>query len=291
MQWQPRFPFVANIVPPPLPAGHGIVEKPFSPFGVLAGIPFTWFALAAPLAFRRVADPAERRRLGWLLAAAAILFALPALVTLLFFGTCSRYEVEFLPALVLLAAVGVLALESAPWPRPGRRVAFRAAWIAALAYSIGFNLCASLERYTLEHIYAGSALSDLGRLPEAIAEFRAALGVQPHSADAQLDLGVALARAGRLPEAAAEFAAALRDNPRRAELHDDLGSALAQLGRMPEAVAEYRQALRLQPDSANAHYNLALVLLQEGQRDEAQAEYQRAIRLNPALAPGGSGKQ
>ncbi len=281
MRWQPRFPFVGNITPPPLPAGHGIVEKPFSPFGVLAGIPLAGFALAAPLALRRAAEPAERRRLGGWLAAAAVLFAVPAAVACLFFGTCSRYEVEFLPALVLLAVIGVLALESAPG-RCHRLI--RGAWIAALAFSVAFNLCASLERYRLEHVYAGSALADLGRFPEAITQFGAALRLQPRDPDARVDLGVALARSGRLPEAAAEFTAAIAADPRRADAHDNLGTALAQLGRTDEAIAQYRAALRLRPDSANAHYNLAVALAQAGRRAEAMAEYQQAVRLNPGLA-------
>jgi len=285
MRWQPRFPFLANIVPPPLPPGHGIVEKPFSPFGILVDIPFTWFALAAPLAFRRTSGAPSRPRLACLLAAAAVLFAGPALVACLFFGTCSRYETEFLPALILLAVVGVFALESGPAASSGRSRALRTAWIAALACSIAFNLCASLERYVLEHVYAGSTYADLGRLPEAMAEFRSALRVQPDNPDARLDLGVALARSGRLEAATAEFQAALRADPGRADAHADLAGALGQMGRTDGAIAEYREALRLRPGSAPTHYNLALALDRAGRRDEAIAEYREALRLEPGLAP------
>lgn len=285
MRWQPHFPFLKNIVPPPLPPGHGIVEKPFSPFGVLAGIPFTWFALAAPFAWRRGASEAGRRGLGGFLAAPAVLFAVPALVTCLFFGTCSRYEVEFLPALVLLAAVGVLALEDPALPGPFPRWAVRAGWVGALVFSVAFNLCAGCERYLLEHVYAGSAYSDLGRFPEAIGQFQAALRVQPDNADAHLDLGVALARSGRLPEATGEFLLALRADPGRADAHADLAAAFGQAGRTGEAIAEYRESLRLRPGSAATHYHLATALARAGRRDEAMAEYREALRLDPGLAP------
>jgi hypothetical protein len=285
MRWQPRFPFLANIVPPPLPPGHGIVEKPFSPFGILPSLPLAWFALAAPLALRRVADRAARRRLGCWLAAVGILFVVPAAVTCLFFGTCSRYEVEFLPALILLGVVGILALESAPGRPPRWRRAVRGAWVIALVLSVAFSLGASLERFRLEQVYAGSTYSDLGRLPEAIARFHAALRLQPQDPDARIDLGVALAKSGRLPEAATEFTAAVQADPRRADAHDNLGTALAQLGRGEEAMAQYRAALRLQPNSASAHFNFAVVLAKAGRNAEALAEYQQAVRLNPRLAP------
>ena len=285
MRWQPHFPFLKNIVPPPLPSGHGIVEQPFAPFGVLADIPFAWFALAAPLALRTAADAGERRRLSGFLSAAAVLFAGPALVTCLFFGTCSRYEVEFLPPLVLLAAAGVLALESLPSLPPAWRRAIRAAWLAALAWSVAFNLCASLERYVLEHVYAGSAYSNLGRQPEAIALLDDALRLQPADAAARLDRGVALARSGRLPEATEDFQAALRADPGRADAHADLAAALGQAGQTDEAIAQYRESLRLRPESASTHYNLAAFLARAGRREEAMAEYREALRLDPGLAP------
>ncbi len=280
MRWRPDFPFLANIIPPPLPPGHGIVEQPFSPFGVLTNLPFTLFALAAPLAWRqRRADPG----LTGAIAGSAVLFLAPALVTLLFFGTCSRYEVEFLPGLVLLAAIGVLGLEVAPLA-PGVRMAVRAGWLATLLFSIGFTLCASLERAVLEHGYAGHTLSDLGRQPEAIDQLQDALRIQPGDVDARIDLGVAWARAGRLPEAVTAFAAAVRADPQRIEARDDLGNGLVQLGRFDEGMAQYQAGLRLHPESAQTHYNLAVALLRTGRTAEAKLEYDRAVALNPDLA-------
>jgi tetratricopeptide (TPR) repeat protein len=57
---------------------------------------------------------------------------------------------------------------------------------------------------------------------------------------------------GRLADAIAEFQAALRINPDYAEAHVNLGDALAKIpGRQVEAIAEYRAALRIRPDYAN----------------------------------------
>jgi tetratricopeptide (TPR) repeat protein len=279
MRWRADFPFVTNIRPPPLPPGHGIVEQPFSPFGVLANLPFTLAALAAPLAWRRRrAQPA----LAGAITGAAVLFGAPALVTLFFFGTCSRYESEFLPGLVLLAALGVLALEAAPLG-PGLRRAVRAAWVSALLFSVAFTLCASLERAVLEHGYAGHTLSDLGRQPEAIDQLQDALRIRPGDVDARIDLGVAWARAGRLPEAVAAFQAAVQADPRRIEARDDLGNGLVQLGRFAEGIAQYQAGLRFHPESAQTHYNLAVAWLRTGRTAEAKLEYDRAVALNPGL--------
>ena len=54
---------------------------------------------------------------------------------------------------------------------------------------------------------------------------------------------------GRLPEAIAEFKAALRSEPDFVDAHVSLGKALALTpGRLREAIAEYEAALRIRPD-------------------------------------------
>jgi tetratricopeptide (TPR) repeat protein len=54
---------------------------------------------------------------------------------------------------------------------------------------------------------------------------------------------------GRLPEAIAEYQAALRSEPDFVEAHVNLANTLARTpGRLPEAIAEYEAALRIRPD-------------------------------------------
>ena len=109
----------------------------------------------------------------------------------------------------------------------------------------------------------GNALAGTpGRLPEAIAEYQAALRINPGRAEPHNDLGNALAAIpDRLPDAIAEYQAALRIQPQNAEMHYNLANALVRMpGRLPEAMAEYQAALRIDPDHADAHANLAKAL-------------------------------
>jgi tetratricopeptide (TPR) repeat protein len=87
-------------------------------------------------------------------------------------------------------------------------------------------------------------------LPDAIAEYQAALRLRPDFAKTHNNLGTALSKIpGRLPEAIAEYQAALRIEPDFVGAHINLGNALAQTpGRLPEAIAEYEAALRIKPD-------------------------------------------
>jgi tetratricopeptide (TPR) repeat protein len=53
---------------------------------------------------------------------------------------------------------------------------------------------------------------------------------------------------GRLPDAIAEYQAALRINPDFVQAHLNLGNALLHTGRTADAIAEYETALRIQPN-------------------------------------------
>jgi Flp pilus assembly protein TadD len=60
-----------------------------------------------------------------------------------------------------------------------------------------------------------------------------------------------------MEEAIAEFRAALKLNPRSVVAHNNLGIALGSRGRMDEAIDQFRQALGIDPGFADAQRNLA----------------------------------
>ena len=95
------------------------------------------------------------------------------------------------------------------------------------------------------------------------------------------NLGFALSDQGRLDEAIPYFQMALQCEPGNAQAHNNLGSALFRKGRVDEAITRYREALLVRPDYASAHDNLGVALLRSGKPDEAVAEWKRALHLNP----------
>jgi tetratricopeptide (TPR) repeat protein len=280
VRWTWEFPFVGEIATPALPAGHAPVEDPF---GILTNIPIVWFALAAPLAWWNRAQP-ERSILRGFLLATAILFGTSAAVLSLFYGNCSRYESEFLPTLVFLAAVGILAVERALVSRPRWRLAARGLWIALLAFSIGFNLLEGADHYAVQRCRLGNQLDGAGRLPEAMQEYEAALRMKPNQADAHSNYGNILRNVGRLSEAIEECQTAVRLNPGLAGAHNNLANALLDEGRTVEAIEHYREAIRLKPDEAKTHYNLGNAWLKAGRSPEAIREYETALRIDPTDA-------
>ena len=271
------FPFIHDLKLPPLPKAKCYPEHPF---GVLTSIPLVWLALAAPLAWRgRSAD--VRAILRGFLVAVALLFAARALSLGPYSFAFIRYEWEFCPMLVLLAVAGIFGLERALAGRPGWRWAARGAWGLLLAFSLGFNLLASVIYHAEYHSKLGSLLVERGQVNEGMAHYQKALVLQPDDAATHYNLGVALAKTGQMDEAIRQYQEALRLKPDYAEAHNNLGGALGMKGQTDEAIHQFQETLRLKPEQADAHFNLAAALSQKGQTDEAIRQLQETLRLKP----------
>jgi tetratricopeptide (TPR) repeat protein len=271
------FPFVGRPSAPPLPSGHA---QPEDPFGALTSMPFLWLALAA--LWMRNARGAAIEPLRRFVIAVSVFLGASVMTLCLFYGTCSRYEEEFVPELALLAILGIFVVEQKLSGRPSWRWAARCGWGLLLAFSVAFNVFASLAKFAeVRNDYAGSLL-DSGRVAEAIPICEEALRLKPGLAEAHNNLGTALAQVhGRLKDAIDQFEEALRLKPDYAEAHYNLGNALYGACRTAEAVAEYKEAVRLKPDFVTAHYCLGNALADSGRDVEAVAEYEEALRLKP----------
>jgi hypothetical protein len=175
-QWSADYPFIAPAELPPKPPGFGGHDDVY---GVLRNLPIAWLALAAPLALWRREDD-ERKRLGvWLLTAGA-LFSGMAGTLVLFFGSLARYQLDFTPTLMLLACVGVLAVER--WRALGSSRAVtcvvRSGWVLAAVFSVMFGALFSIQlnRFMRHRSPANDSrvAAALNRIPEALG-WRAAL--------------------------------------------------------------------------------------------------------------------
>ena len=147
------FPYVTIIHAPVPPDAQVGIEDPF---GVLPNMPFAALALLAPLA--AVGRPRLAR---WGAAAGWVIVAVGGTL-LLYGGESNRYMVDLLPVLVLVATLGVFALETRL--RGWARVAARLAWGSALAWSALFGILASIQHNDLLRINHPSVYAPLARV-------------------------------------------------------------------------------------------------------------------------------
>jgi len=156
--------------------------------------------------------------------------------------------------------------------------------------------------YSYAHFQLGYAYSELKRWDDAQAEYERTITLDPHMAEAYLNLGIvlmesnplaaadafrqaadlqpaqsrprflyglALERAGKHDAAINQFRAALALSPKDFDIHLALARALLALKRLPEAEMEFRAATAIKPDDVAAALGLAQTL-------EAQQKYQAA---------------
>ena len=119
------------------------------------------------------------------------------------------------------------------------------------------------------------------RLAAALAEYRAAQGVNADRPEAHVNLGGLDALQGDLEAARGEYQTALRLAPWFVPAYVNLADLERAAGREDAAEAALRQALTAAPDLAEPHFALGLLLIRTERRDEALTELARAAELAP----------
>jgi len=127
----------------------------------------------------------------------------------------------------------------------------------------------------------GDNLTRLGRPREALPLLERALALQPDFADAHNNLGSAYAALDRYTDAIPAFERALALNPRHPVAHRNLGFAIAASGRNADAVPHFTRAVELAPRDPQAHLGLAIALLLSNRFPDAEPHFHRAIELDP----------
>ncbi len=85
-------------------------------------------------------------------------------------------------------------------------------------------------------------------------------------------------------EARDAYRRALELDPHHADAHVNLGRLLHEQGQIGAATEHYRRAVALQPDDATAHYNLGVALEDQNLLPAALRAYQEAIEQDPEFA-------
>jgi len=130
----------------------------------------------------------------------------------------------------------------------------------------------------------GVFLEDQGRFPEAEADFRRALGINPEFDDANANFGHLLDKQGRPSEGLPYLRKAVAANPRLIPAHVGLGEALSDSGQVDEAIDEYKGVLARDPENEDALDDYGVALAMKGRPGEAEEQIRAALRLKPGDA-------
>ena len=104
---------------------------------------------------------------------------------------------------------------------------------------------------------------------EARDAYRRALELDPHHADAHVNLGRLLLETGRAGDAEAHYRAVIGDDPGHTTAWFNLGIALEDQRRPQDAIKAYERAILADRRLADAYFNLARLYEQAGKRAAA----------------------
>ena len=203
----------------------------------------------------------------------------------------------YLPSMMIILWLVSLAFRILP-----RRAALAAVLAAAALCSLGTwernkvwadetalwqDAVIKSPRSARAHNNLGLALARRGLFPEAEAQYRATLEIDPDHAEAHNNLGLALAAQGRSEEAVEQFEKALAIKPEFVAALSNWGRELRRQGRAEEAINLYKKALAIDPESADAYNNLGVALATLGRYEDAAGNFEEALRLDPGQPEAG----
>ncbi len=116
-------------------------------------------------------------------------------------------------------------------------------------------------------------------LEAARREFAAELALSPEDAASEFQLGQIAQAQGKATEAQAHLEAALKWSPNFAEALISLGKLDAQAQKYPAAIEHLERAVQLQPANENAHYALMMAYRDSGDMAKAKQEKATLDRL------------
>jgi tetratricopeptide (TPR) repeat protein len=137
------------------------------------------------------------------------------------------------------------------------------------------------------HQMMAHELAREGKIDEAIANYRAALAIDPHLPGLHFELAEMLNSSevkDGAQEAEKEYHAALEANPLDEKSECRLGEIAALRGDVTDAHDRFASALQLQPDDPEANIGLAKVWMSTNQPEKAEPLLKRAIELDPTSA-------
>src|SRR5262249_1217324 len=147
----------------------------------------------------------RRRALRATVLAIGLLFGTTAMLLLLFYGACWRYETEFLAPLGLLAVVGLFGLGHPLTPQRWWRRAAPGTWSVLLTATLATTALCACNRRSAELSHLGKYYLDAGDPQKAITYFTKALRWRPEFIDAEGGLAMAFAAIGEKDRAIEEF--------------------------------------------------------------------------------------
>ncbi|TEU12016.1 MAG: tetratricopeptide repeat protein, partial [Anaerolineales bacterium] len=140
------------------------------------------------------------------------------------------------------------------------------------------------SKLQLSHVLAGNAYFVEVEWGKAIAEYEAALTLDPDDALAHFGLGRAYQAQDEMEQAIAEYEKVIAANPDEVRPRLYLAQAHAAQGEVEKAIAQYQRMIELAPDNADGYAYISDAYKADDRIEEAVGVYVDAVAANPDRA-------
>lgn len=156
-------------------------------------------------------------------------------------------------------------------------------WIARPAHRI-LALNRSLATDSRQaHVFKerAAAYDRLQNYVQAIADYTAALEIEPEDAMVLHARGRAYEQLGRFERALEDYQRALAIDPQLSDVYTQRGIAFGKMGNFRQSIASFSESIRLAPENPDGYFNRGTAYLQQGDFERATEDFSNVIRIAP----------
>ena len=210
------------------------------------------------------------------------LFILSYSASVIFFFVCSRYRMPIIPFLIMFGSFSLWWL----YHKIRNRQVMPVVVSLVILVLLWAGLNTQLERLIgpqafLDHYVLGITYQNLGKLDQAILEYRTSLTYNPDYAASRNNLANLYDKMGKTSLAITEYKTAIRLDPSYEKPYYNLAVIFHNGGDLDRAIQYYLQALEVNPYYELARLNLGRAYHKKGLAEEARKEWRRVLELNP----------
>src|SRR5262245_5115076 len=129
----------------------------------------------------------------------------------------------------------------------------------------------------------GNAWRSKGDQERALADYEAAIRIDPHNPAVFRDRGILWRRHGDLDRALVDFERAIRLGFSDSDAYNERGLVWYEKRRYERAIADFNQAIKINPKLVSAFVNRGVAWRGKGDLDRAIADFDQAIRIEPSM--------
>jgi len=130
----------------------------------------------------------------------------------------------------------------------------------------------------------GAVQFERGQPSKALADYNEAIRLDPRHEIAYVGRAVIWNRQGKFDQAVNDFGQAIECRPTHSPHYNNRGNVLLRLGKYDEAITDYSEAIRLNPQYVKAYNNRGSAWRNKRDWDKALADYDAAIKLDSKFA-------